>query len=143
MDVHRAPVAIMTTFAPIRVLLVDDQHVTLWGLGRLIDGEWPRMTVAGKARDRRTALTLGATAKADVVLLDLDLSGESSLDFLPELLVLSQAQVVVCTCLHDRFLHERAMRRGACGIVMKDEPADVLLEAVTSAYRNRPGHRMS
>lgn len=95
------------------------------------------MTVAGKARDRSTALALGATVKADVILLDLDLGGESSLDFLPELLVLSKAQVLVCTCLHDRFLHERALRQGACGIVMKDEPAGLLLNAVTSAYRNR------
>ena len=101
------------------------------------------MTVAGKARDRRTALTLAAAAKPDVVLLDLDLGGESSLDFLPDLLVLSKAQVLVCTCLHDRFLHERALRLGACGIVMKDEPAGLLLNAVSNAYQSNSGRRTS
>ena len=46
----------MTDTAPIAVLLVDDQPAMLWGLENLIDGEWPRMTVAGKASDRDGAL---------------------------------------------------------------------------------------
>jgi two-component system, NarL family, nitrate/nitrite response regulator NarL len=127
----------VTTISPIGVLLVDDQQATLWGLGQLIEGEWPHMSVAGKACDRDTALRLAVTAKPDVILLDLDLDGESSLDLLPELFAVCQAQVLVCTCLRDRYLHEQALRDGACGVVLKDGPAALLLEAITMAYQRR------
>jgi two-component system, NarL family, nitrate/nitrite response regulator NarL len=122
----------MTDIAPIAVLLVDDQPAVLWGLEKLIGGEWPRMTVAGNACNRDAALRLAAKMQPDVILLDLDLAGELSLDFLPELLSLSHARVLILTCLSDRALHERALQGGASGVVLKDEPAKVLLEAIAS-----------
>lgn len=120
----------MIDVAPITVLLVDDQPAILWGLEKLIGGEWPRMTVAGKARDRDAALSLASRAQPDVILLDLDLAGELSLNFLPELLGRSPARVLIYTCLRDRALHGRALRDGASGVVLKDEPVEVLLEAI-------------
>lgn len=122
----------MTDIAPIAVLLVDDQPAVLWGLEKLIGGEWPRMRVVGNACNRDAALKLAATVQPDVILLDLDLAGELSLDFLPELLSLSPARVLILTCLRDRGVHERALQGGACGVVLKDEPATVLLEAIAS-----------
>ncbi len=68
----------------------------------------------------------------DVILFDLDLASELSLDFLPELLSRSPARVIILTCLRDRALHERALQGGASGVVLKDEPAKVLLEAIAS-----------
>ena len=128
----------MTDVAPIAVLLIDDQPAVLRGLETLIAGEWPRMTVAGNARDRDAALRLAATVQPDVILLDLDLAGELSVDFLPELLTLSPARVLILTCLRDRTLHERALRRGASGVVLKDEPAKVLLEAIARLSKGGP-----
>jgi len=143
----------MTDTAPISVLLVDDQPAILWGLEKLIEGERPRMTVAGQACDRDTALRLAAAVQPHVILLDLDLAGERSLDFLPELLTLSHARVLILTCLRDRTLHERALQDGASGVVLKDEPAKALLDAIArvsngasrqpAAYRadNGPGEK--
>ena len=37
---------------PIRVFVAEDHHVTLWGLTRLIDDAYPRLTVVGSARSR-------------------------------------------------------------------------------------------
>ncbi len=88
------------------------------------------MTVAGKACDRDTALRLAAAVQPDVILLDLDLAGDLSLRFLPELLARSPARVLIFTCMRDRALHERALQGGASGVVLKDEPAKVLLEAI-------------
>ena len=124
--------------ATITVLLVDDQPAVLWGLETLIAGEWPRMTVAGKACDRDAALRLAATMQPDVIVLDLDLAGELSVDFLPELLTLSPARVLILTCLRDRTLHERALRGGASSVVLKDEPANVLLEAIARLSNGAP-----
>ena len=126
----------MTEIAPIAVLLVDDQPAVLWGLEKLIGGEWPRMRVVGTACNRDAALRLAATVQPDVILLDLDLAGELSLDFLPELLSLSSARVLILTCLRDRDLHQRALQGGASGVVLKDEPAKVLLDAIASVSKS-------
>lgn len=95
------------------------------------------MQVVGKASARAEVLRLTSQTQPDVILLDLDLSGELSLDFLPELLLLSQARVLVFTGVYDGSLHERALRDGACGIVRKEESAEDLLKAIHRAHRNR------
>ena len=113
----------------------------LWGLEFLIDGERPRMAVVGKAAGRDAALRIAAQAQPDVILLDLDLAGELSLDFLPELLCLSPARVLIFTGMQDHALHERALREGACGVVRKEETAEALLQAIVRAHQGRRGVR--
>ena len=115
---------------PIRVLLVDDHKSMLWGLERLIEGEAPRMQVIGKATNKIEVFAILKLAKPDVVLLDLDLNGENSLDFLEELLQESQARVLVLTASQDPVMHQRAIINGASGIVLKSESADVILRAI-------------
>ena len=123
-------------------MLVDDQPAMLRGLQLLIDGESPRMAVVGMGGDRATALEIAARAQPDVILLDLDLAGELSLDFLPELLCLSPARVLIFTGMQDHALHERALRDGACAVVRKEESAEVLLQAIGRAA-NINGRRSS
>ena len=61
----------------IRVMLVDDHRSVLWGLEKLIDGEMPKMQVVGKATSCSAAIELAGETTPDVVVLDLDLAGES------------------------------------------------------------------
>jgi DNA-binding NarL/FixJ family response regulator len=114
----------------VRVLLVDDQPAMLRGLQLLIDGEIPHMRVVGTGIDRREALLHTLALQPDVVVLDLDLAGDQALDFLPELLTLSPARVLVFTGSRDADLHARALREGATAVVSKEETADVLLKAI-------------
>jgi DNA-binding NarL/FixJ family response regulator len=116
--------------AVVRVLLVDDQPAMLRGLQLLIDGEMPRMRVVGTGIDRREALLHTLALQPDVIVLDLDLAGDQALDFLPELLTLSPARVLVFTGLRDADLHARALREGASAVVSKEETAEVLLQAI-------------
>ena len=115
---------------PIRVLLVDDHKSMLWGLERLIEGEAPRMQVIGKATNKIEVFAFLKLSKPHIVLLDLDLNGENSLDFLEELLQESQARVLVLTASQDPVMHQRAIINGASGIVLKSESADVILRAI-------------
>lgn len=115
---------------PIRVLLVDDHKSMLWGLERLIESENPRMQVIGKATNKMEVFAFLKLSKPDVVLLDLDLNGENSLDFLEELLQESRARVLVLTASQDPVVHQRAIINGASGIVVKSENADVILRAI-------------
>ena len=122
----------MPDSAPIAVLMVDDEPAVLWGLEKLIAGEWPRMTVAGKTGDPAVALTLAAHLQPDVILLDLSLGDSLSLDFLPAFLRCSSARILVFTGMHNRALHAQALQDGASGVVLKDESAEVLLSAIVS-----------
>ena len=115
---------------PIRVLLVEDHKIMLWGLEHLIESEQPHMQVIGKASNKLEVFAFLKFSKPDVVLLDLDLNGKNSLDFLEELLRESNARVLVLTASQDPVLHQHAIINGASGVVLKSENADVILRAI-------------
>lgn len=117
----------------ISVLLVEDHKSILWGLEKLIESI-PHMRVAGKATNRDEALQALIAHKTDVVLLDLDLRGESSVEFMPEILQHNGVRILVLTGTRNAEEHQRAMLSGARGIVLKDESAEVILRAVQCVY---------
>lgn len=119
---------------PIRVLLVDDHPTILWGISRLLEAERPRMEVVGQATDRAAAFALARTARPDVILLDLDLDGDCSLDFLPDLRRESDARVLILTGLRDTSLHDRAVLAGARGVLHKTAPVELLLKAIEKVH---------
>ena len=122
---------------PIKVLLVDDHEHVLWGLQKLIEGEWPRMMVAGTARNIAQALAGVRDKKPDVVVLDIQLGEVNALDHMAEIISGNRPQVVILTALDKRDLHERAIRSGARSVVMKQEPAEILLREIERANESR------
>jgi two-component system, NarL family, nitrate/nitrite response regulator NarL len=122
-----------STTKTIRVFLVDDHRTVLWGLQRLIESDAPRTEVVGTATTVEEAIAQLPAAKADVILLDLDLGGRSGIDVLPMLRDISGARVLVLTGMRDGRLHEQAIVAGACGVVTKESPADVILRAIAKA----------
>lgn len=115
---------------PIRVLLADDHQTVLWGLEQLIVSAAPRMVVVGQATCRATLFARLLQTTPDLILLDLDLGGVCALDFLPDLIVQSQAIVLVLTGSTESDIHQQAVMRGARGVVSKLEPAAVLITAI-------------
>ncbi len=125
----------MTGQETIRVMIVEDHEVVLWGLKKLIDGEAPSMRVVGSAGNRWGALEAARQTRPDVVLLDLTLGDESGLDFLSQLRgATGCGRVLVLTAIRDVETHRVALRRGASGVVCKDAPADVVLKAVRKVH---------
>lgn len=114
----------------IRVMLVDDHRTILWGLSRLIESAKPRMELVGSATSRSELLSVAAACRPDVILLDLDLAGESSSDALEDLKRICPAKILILTASHDLNEHQNAVLKGARGIVCKDETADVILRAI-------------
>jgi len=118
---------------PITILLVDDHSLFVAGLRSLIQTE-PGMTIVAEATNRAEALR-AAEEQPNLILLDLDLGNEFSLDFLPELLQISEkSRVLVMTGLQDPELHLKAIRLGASGVVTKLEKADSFLKAVRKVH---------
>lgn len=118
----------------IRVVLVDDHPMVLWGLSKLIDGERPRMELVGAAQTLEEAERLVRQERPDIVLLDLDLGGQSGLDLMPAILRQEGTRIIILTGTRDRQLREQSMLQGASGILSKDAAADTLINAITRVH---------
>ena len=119
----------------IKVFLVDDHPTILWGLERLIESAQPSMKVVGQASSRVELFSRLPAAKPDVILLDLDLNGESALDCLPQLGEHTTARILVLTGISDPTVHEQAVLRGARGVIHKKEPGGTILRAIEKIHR--------
>jgi DNA-binding NarL/FixJ family response regulator len=62
------------------------------------------------------------------------LGDENGLDFLPQLREAAGGRVLVLTAARDVELHRDALRRGASGVVCKDEAAELLLKAIRKVH---------
>jgi len=118
----------------IRILLVDDHKTMLWGLERLIQAEAPAFALVGSAGDAAEATALCAALKPDVVLLDLDLKGSSSLAILPALLANEGTRVVIFSANRDQATLTEAVKLGARGVVGKEAPTEDVLAAVRKVH---------
>lgn len=118
----------------IRVLLIDDHVVMRVGLRMLIESQ-PGLTVVGEATNRAEAIQCVAREQPDIILLDLDLGGESGLDLIPALRTTAgEARVIVLTGILDSREHLQAIHLGALGLVMKDQLVEVLVKAIEKVH---------
>jgi len=117
----------------IRILLVGDHALFLAGVRSLIEDD-RGLTIVGEATNRAEALRW-AEQRPDLILLDLDLGGEFGLDFLSELLQISEtSRILVMTGLPDPELDLRAVRLGASGVVSKTVKAECFLKAIRKVH---------
>jgi len=114
----------------IRILLIEDHAIVRAGLRMLINSQ-PGMCVVGEAADRNDALLSAASMQPDIVLLDLDLGGQLSLDLIPGLLASARgARIILLTGVRDSAVHRQAVRLGAMGLVLKEKAVEVLFQAI-------------
>jgi DNA-binding NarL/FixJ family response regulator len=92
------------------------------------------MQVIGKATSPLEAMRLLDEVKPDIILLDLDLGGESGINSVPALIAKSGAKVLVLTGSRDASLHDSAVLAGAVGVVEKGEPAETILKAIQKVH---------
>ena len=124
----------------ISVLLVDDQALIRQAFAALLDLE-SDLTVVGQAADARAAVTLVAERQPDVVLMDVQLSGadEAGADGLSAtasiMAARPQTRVIVLTTFGRPGYLRRAMEAGAVGFLVKDAPADQLIEGIRRVHR--------
>jgi DNA-binding NarL/FixJ family response regulator len=113
-----------------RVFIVEDHPITRQGLRYLLS-EQAGLEVCGDAEDARTALKAIRAIQPDLAIVDLRLKGGSGLELVKDLKVVQPRLPVLVVSMHDEtFYAERALRAGAKGYVMKQEPAANILEAI-------------
>ena len=119
----------------ILVLLIDDQAVVRSGLRLLIETR-PGLIVTGEAGNRDDALKIASLEQPDVIVLDLNLGKDNGLSLLPELLgVAGNARIIVLTGVRDVDKRDQTMELGAKGVVLKEDGAGELLNAIEKVYR--------
>jgi len=117
----------------IRLVIVDDHEVVRAGLCRVLEAQ-PGWTVEAEAGDIDRALRAVLGYKPDVLVLDLNLGGVSSLEYIPELLERSPAtRIVVLTMQTEPAYARDALRSGASAFVLKESAEDELVTAVRAA----------
>ena len=114
-----------------RVFLVDDHPVTREGLARLINHE-PDLEVCGQAGTAAGAVREIEAQKPDLAIIDVSLTaGASGLELIKDLAARHPRLRMLTLSTHDETLYaERALRAGAKGYVMKQEPIANVMQAI-------------
>jgi DNA-binding NarL/FixJ family response regulator len=118
-----------------RIFIVDDHTMFREGLRQLIEHD-PGLTVCGDAADAATAIEGIRQSIPDVVIVDITLADSSGLDLVKNIRNTYEDLPVLVVSMHEESLYaERALRAGAMGYVMKNEPAKTVIAAIQSVLR--------
>jgi len=116
----------------IRVLLVDDQPLLRTGFRMILSAE-PDLQVVGEAGEGAAAVELARRLRPDVVLMDIRMPGMDGIQATRALAgpgVEDPLKVLMLTTFgQDEYVVE-SLRAGASGFLLKDAPAEDLVEAI-------------
>jgi DNA-binding NarL/FixJ family response regulator len=118
-----------------RIFIVDDHTMFREGLRQLIEHD-PGLMVCGDAADAAAGLEGLRQTNPDVVIVDITLADSSGLDLVKGIKNEYEDLPVLVVSMHEESLYaERALRAGAMGYVMKNEPAKTVTAAIHSVLR--------
>jgi DNA-binding NarL/FixJ family response regulator len=114
----------------IRVLVVDDQSMVRAGFRMLLSGEQD-IEVVAEASDGLEAVDKAARFRPTVVLMDIRMPDLDGLQATRRILAAdSAARILILTTFDlDEYVYE-ALRAGASGFVLKDDPPEQLIAAI-------------
>jgi two-component system, NarL family, response regulator NreC len=122
---------------PITIVLADDHQVVRAGLRLLLQAE-EGFDVVAEAGDVPTTERRVSAYRPRVLILDLNMPGESSLPAIPRLRdSVPETQIVVLTMQNDPAFAREALRAGAIGYVLKEAADTELVQAVRLAAEGR------
>ena len=119
----------------IRVLLTDDHTLFREGIRTLLSRETD-IEVVGEAENGSQSVEKVAELNADVVLLDIGMSGLSSFEAARQIKkIRPETKILFLTMYDDENYLVECMEIGGNGYVLKDSPAPQLLAAIRDVYR--------
>jgi two-component system, NarL family, response regulator NreC len=123
----------MSADKPLRIVIADDHSVVRRGLRQVLEGD-TGLEVVAEAGDIDAARRYVRGHKPDVLVLDLNMPGGSTLDALPEIRAEApDTQIVVLTMQNEPAYARQALAAGVLGYVLKEAADDELVEAIRRA----------
>jgi DNA-binding NarL/FixJ family response regulator len=119
----------------IRVAIVEDNDSIRESLALILDGS-PGLQCCGAWRTAEAALENLPRKPADVVLMDINLPGQSGIECVRRLKsVLPKLQIIMLTIEDDSRKVFESLKAGASGYLLKNLPPAQILEAVEEVHR--------
>ena len=124
---------------PIRVALVDDQALFRTGIRMLVASQ-DDLEVVGEAGDGREAVDLAASARPDVILMDIRMPVMDGIEATERIVAAAEARggsgprIIVLTTFDLDEAATRAIRGGASGFLLKDADPEFLLAAIRTVH---------
>jgi DNA-binding NarL/FixJ family response regulator len=113
-----------------KIILVDDHPMLRRGVAEAINAQHDLQVVA-EAGTMQEAFKLVNEHKPDVVIIDVSLDGNNGLELMKQLNFRDPELKMLAYSMHDEQIYaERALRAGAKGYLMKQEPPETLLGAI-------------
>jgi two-component system response regulator NreC len=123
--------------AQITIVLADDHKVVRQGLRMVLEAE-EGLEVLDEAGDVQTAVRKVLAYRPRVLVLDINMAGESSLASIPRIREASPGTSIVVLTMQDEPAFAReALRAGALGYVLKEAADTELVQAVRLAAEGR------
>ncbi len=119
---------------PIRVLLVEDQTLMRQGMQTILDLE-PGFRVVGTAGDGEEGIRQAVALRPDIILMDVQMPRMNGLEAIAAICgAWPEAKIIILTTFaRDDYVFE-GMRCGARGFLLKDTPADNLIQIIRRVY---------
>ena len=118
---------------PIRIVIADDHAIVRRGLRQLLDTE-DGFEVVAEAEDVESARRYLRGHRPDVLVLDLNMPGESSIEAIPKFREeFPDTQIVVLTMQNEPAYARSALSAGVLGYVLKESADAELVEAIRAA----------
>ncbi len=118
---------------PIKIVIADDHAIVRRGLKQLLDSE-DGFEVVAEAQDVDSARRYMRGHHPDVLVLDLNMPGESSIEAIPKLREeFPDTQIVVLTMQNEPAYARSALGAGVLGYVLKESADAELVEAIRAA----------
>lgn len=122
-----------TDTGTVTVILADDHEIVRDGIRMILEAE-PDIEVIAEVGDADSARRRTAGLKPDVLVLDLNMPGGSSLPVIPSILEGSpETAIVALTMQNDPAFAREAFRHGARGYVVKHAAGKELIQAIREA----------
>src|SRR5512143_3713871 len=117
---------------PIRVLIADDHPMFRFGLRALLSAE-PDIVIAGEATDGQEAVSLAASLKPDLVLMDINLPVLNGIEATRQIASQNPSVgILIITMFEDDTIFA-ALRSGARGYILKGAEGEETLRAIRAA----------
>ena len=115
--------------APLRILLVDDQHLVRSGFRMMLSVE-PDLEVVGEADNGRVAIEQARALRPDVVLMDVQMPVMDGIEATRALVAEDLGRVLILTTFdRDDYVFD-GLQAGASGFLLKNADPDQLVDAV-------------